>query len=138
MFSFFQLFLLRLVSAIPGDPTVLNEASAIILTTADLLMNVVVKLPPFWPNNIETWLVQTESQFCLKDVTVSQTKFDYVVQSMSQNDAVKVLDLLRTPPEHDPYGHLKSRLLRMYGLTGYACYEAINSLPFSEDMLSHL
>ena len=101
-------------------------------------MNVAVKLPPFWPNNILTWLVQTESQFHLKGVTVSQAKFDYVVQSMSQNDAVKVLDLLRTPPEHDPYGHLKSRLLRMYGLTGYACYEAINSLPFSEDMLSHL
>ena len=104
----------------PGDPAVLNKASAVVLTPADLLMNVAVKLPPYWPNNIETWLVQTESQFRLKGVTVSPTKFDYVVQSMTQNDAVKVLDLIHAPPTDDPYIHLKSCLLRMYGLMDYA------------------
>ena len=97
----------------PGDPAVLDEASAVVLTSADLLMNVAVKLPLFWPDNIETWLVQTESQFRLKGVTVSQNKFDYVVQSMSQNNAVKVLDLIRALPADNHYGHLKSRLLRM-------------------------
>ena len=45
---------------------------------------------PFWPNNIETWLIQSKSQFRLKGVTVSQTKFDHVVQSMSQQGAVYV------------------------------------------------
>ena len=74
-----------------------------------------VKLPPFCPDNIQTWLIQ--SQFRLMGVTASQTKFDYVVQSMSQNNAVKVFDLIHTPPADDPYSHLKSCLLRMYGLT---------------------
>ena len=86
--------------------------------------------PPFWPDNIEMWLIQSESQFRLKGVTFSQTNFDHVIQSMSQNNAVKVLNLIRTPPRDDPYGHLKNCLLRMYGLTDYACLEAISSLPF--------
>ena len=57
-------------------------------------MAVAVKIPPFWPDNIKTWLVQAESQFRLKGVITSQTKFDYMVQSISQTDAVKVLDLI--------------------------------------------
>ena len=80
-----------MVSTMPGDPAVLDEASTIVLAAADLLMNVAVKLPPFWPDNIETWLVQNESQFRLKGVTVSHTKFDYVVQSMSQALMSKML-----------------------------------------------
>ena len=66
---------------------------------------------------------------------MSQTKFDHVVQGMSQMDAVKVLDLIRAPPRKDPYGHLKNCLLRMYGLTDYARFESSSSLPFSGDML---
>ena len=74
----------------PGDPTV-------------LLKIVTVKLPPFWPDNIKTWFVQSKSQFQLKAVTVRQTKFDYCVQPMSQEVAVKVLNLIRNPPSKDPY-----------------------------------
>ena len=54
---------LPLVSAMPGDPVVLDEAAGVIgiLTATDLLMAVAVKLPPFWPYNIKTWLVHAES-----------------------------------------------------------------------------
>ena len=48
---------------------------------------------------------------------------------MSQTDAGKVLDLICNPPANDPNGQLKERLLQMYTLTNYACYEAISSLP---------
>ena len=121
----------------PGDPDILDEAPEVpaILNAADLLMAVAVKLPPFWPDNIKTWLVQAESQFRLKGVVTSQTKFDYVVLSMSQTNVVKVLDLIRIPPQDYPYGHLQNCLTSMYGLTNYACYKAITSLPFLGDML---
>ena len=69
-----------------------------------------VKLPPFWPDNIEMRFFQSESQFRLKGVTVSQTNFDYCVQSMLQEVGVKVLDLIRNPPTDNPYQHLKDRL----------------------------
>ena len=81
------------------------------------------------------WVVQSKSQFGLKGVPASQTKFHYVVQSMSQTDAWKVLDLIQAPPAIDPYGHLKEHLLWMYALTNYAHYKAILSLLLSGDML---
>ena len=133
---FFSASGVGLVFTMPGDPASLDDkAEGLVLTAADLLHSVTVKLSPFWPDNIETWLIQSKSQFCLKGVTVSQTKFDHVVQSMSQTEAVKVLDLIRAPPCNDPYGHLKNRLLRMYGLTDYTRFEAISSLPFLGDMI---
>ena len=80
----------------PGDPAVLKDPEDVsaVLSVLDLLAAVTVKLPPVWLDNIETWLVQSESQFHLKGVTCSQTKCDYVVQAMSQSDAAKVLDLI--------------------------------------------
>ena len=120
----------------PGDPAVVEEADRVpaILSAAHLLIAVAVKLPLFWPDNIETWLIQSKSQFRLKGVMCIQTKFDYVVQAMSQSDAVKVLDLIRAPPAY-PYRHIKEHLLKMYTLTAYARYEVISSLPLSGDML---
>ena len=60
----------------PGNPAILEGVPAA-LSAAELLNNVAVKLPPFWPDNIETWFVQAESKFGLRAVTVSQTKFDF-------------------------------------------------------------
>ena len=46
-----------------GDPAVLKEAGDVpVLSVADLVTAVAVKLPTFWPDNIKTWLVQAESQ----------------------------------------------------------------------------
>ena len=68
----------------PGNPAILEKRPEVLaLTATELLHSVGVKLLPFWPKNIEMWLIQSESQFCLKGVTVSQTKFDHVVQSVS-------------------------------------------------------
>ena len=88
-----------------GDPPVLEVAKNVptTLSAANLLTAIAVKLPSFWPDNIKTWLAQSELQFHLKGVTCNQTKFDYVVQAMSQSDAVKVLDLIRVSPASDPY-----------------------------------
>ena len=85
----------------PADPAVNHGDAA--LTAAELLNAVAVKLPLLWPDNIETWFIQTESQFRLKGVYSSQTKFDYCVESMSQEVTIKIC----SPPAKDPYRHLK-------------------------------
>ena len=55
----------------PEDPAALdNRAEGLVLTAADLLHSIAVKLPPFWLDNIKTWLIQSKSQFRLKGVTV--------------------------------------------------------------------
>ena len=116
-----------------GDSAVM-EGVPEALSAANLVNAVAVKLPLFWPDNIETWFVQSESQFRFKGVVVSQTKFDYCVQSMMQEVAVKVLNIIRNPPAEDSYRHLKDRLLRMFVLNDYSCAEAILNLPLSGEM----
>ena len=49
---------------------------------------------------------QLESQFRLKGETVSPTKFDYCIQSMKQEVAIKVFDLIRNLPANNPYQYL--------------------------------
>ena len=111
----------------------LNETSS--NPSPDQCQAVAIKLPPFWPDNIDAWFSQVESQFRTRGVTTQQTKFDYVVQAMSQTEVVKVLDLVRCPPPLNPFDQLKSRLLLLYAMTEYARYEAFISLPMSGDML---
>ena len=90
----------------------------------------------FWPENIETWFVQSEYQFCLKGATSSQPKFEYWVQSMTQDVVVKVLNLIRNPPTNNPYRHLKDSYLRMFALNDYPRAEAIANLPLTGNMQS--
>ena len=58
-----------------------------------------------------------------------------MVQSMSQTDAVKVLDPIQAPPTDNPYCYLMDSLLRMYAFINYTHYEANSSLPLSGFML---
>ena len=69
----------------PRDPAVFEEAENVLaaLSITNLLAAFAFKLPSFWPDNIQTWLIQSKLQFHLKGVTCSQTKFDFVVQAMS-------------------------------------------------------
>ena len=117
----------------PGDSAVIGGVPAT-LSAANLLNAVTVKLPLFSPDNIKTWFVQAESQFPLKGVIVSQTKFDYCVQSKTHEVAIKVLNLIRNSPADDPFQRLKDRLLRMYALNNYACAAVIANLPLTCDM----
>ena len=37
--------------------------------------NMAMKLPAFWPDAAEVWFAQADSQFAIKTVTLSKTKF---------------------------------------------------------------
>ena len=53
-------------------------------SSLDLLNTVSVKVPAFWPDSAETWVVQVEAQFALKGVTDSLTKFYYCISLFNQ------------------------------------------------------
>ena len=66
----------------PGEQQAQSQVSAI-----------QIKLPPFWPKDPALWFAQIEAQFGTSGVTVSKTKFDYVVSSLDLEFATKVIGI---------------------------------------------
>ena len=101
-------------SAMPVDPTLaegtVNQADS---TLSSHLYAVALKLPVFWPDSCESWFINAESQFHLKSIPSSITKFHHVVASLPQKEIDNVVDIIRHPLAEDPYGVLRSRLLQV-------------------------
>lgn len=76
-----------------------------------------VKLPDFWPRSPATWFSQAEAQFALGQITLDATKYYHVVSKLDQGTAIKISDLLESPPETDKYQALKKRLTEAYSRT---------------------
>ena len=118
----------------PGDP-VLTMGSQPEPSQSSYLYTDALKLPVFWPDSCESWFINAESQFHLKNITSSVTKFHHVVASLPQNEINNVVDIIRNPSATDPYGVLKAHLLQTHSLMDYAWCESIMSLPLSGDLL---
>ena len=120
------------------DTTAIEEApglgytEALFSPTSDAVpvaANVSMKLPTFWPDAAEVWFAQADTQFAIRNVTVSKTKFNHGVAVLPQEVASQILDLIRSPPAGDPYSFLRERLIKLYMLNDYQRFEALVSFP---------
>ena len=73
-----------------------------------------LKLPVFWVDHPRVWLLQA---FAVRNVTADKTKYHYVVAALDQATALRVIDVLEDPPQHDKYENLKRRLTYIFGLS---------------------
>ena len=98
-----------------------------------------MKLPAFWPDGAEVWFAQADTQFAIKAVTLSKTKFYHMVAVLPQEGAAQILNLILAPPARTPYEVLQDRLITLFSLKNYQRFQALVSLPLSGDQkLSHL
>ena len=81
-------------------------------TDASNVAAISVKIPPFWPSDPQVWFAQVEAQFSTRGITAQQTKFDYIVASLSPEFATEVRDFILQPPTTHPYATLKEQLIR--------------------------
>ena len=91
-----------------------------------------IKVPPFWSEQPSVWFSQLESQFTIKNITAPATKFAYVVSNLTQEVAVRIPDLIASPPP-DPYNSIKARLIAMFVLSDYQKAETLVNLPAMGD-----
>ena len=76
--------------------------------------NIALKLLVFWPNTAVVWFAQADTQFAIKTITESKTKFYHAVASLPQDVAAQILDFIQAPPAGDPYEVLKEHLTTLY------------------------
>jgi hypothetical protein len=79
--------------------------------TQAVIARVAVRLPPFWAEQPDVWLSQTEAQFSLADITTERTKFHHVISQLDHRYAAEVRDIITSPTLQDPYTTLRTALL---------------------------
>lgn len=73
-----------------------------------------VKLPQFWVDAPDAYFTQAEATFRTARITVSRTKFDYLLQALPQHVISDVLDVITDCSRDsvvDPFEKLKSELI---------------------------
>ena len=76
-----------------------------------------LKLSVFWADHQRVCLQQAEAQFAVRSVTADNTKYHYVVAALDQATALRVIDVLEDPTQHNKYDNIKRRLTDLFGLS---------------------
>ena len=95
----------------------------------EAVMAVRLKLPPFYVNNASFWFHFADQQFFICNISTDATKFSYLVTSLQEDVAHRVMDEIESPPETGQYENLKRALLRHFTLTPAEMAAALLDLP---------
>ncbi|BHF85258.1 hypothetical protein SprV_1002842100 [Sparganum proliferum] len=79
--------------------------------------HVSVKLPPFWPRNVELWIALCEAEFEACNVTLQDTMFNHLQRSLHDEYAEELCGLLIHRPSEQPYDKLKEALVKRVAMT---------------------
>ena len=79
--------------------------------------HIVVKLSDFWVSGPDVWFFQTEAEFERARITMSRTKYQYVLPRLPEAVAMPMRSLLQriNNTKQDAYKQLKAGLLHKYG-----------------------
>lgn len=57
-----------------------------------------IKIPPFWPEEPELWFAQLEGQFAFCKITTDKARYAYVLSRIEPKQAKEVKDVITQPP----------------------------------------
>ena len=77
------------------------DSGATPVETTHQVNKVQVKLPDFYENDPEMWFVRAECQFRTRGIKDDLTKFDHIMQSLSEKVARRVRKMVLYPPATD-------------------------------------
>ena len=83
---------------------------------AMLINTLTIKLPTFTSEDPFTWFVRSEAHFRSKRITSSQTKSDYILQSLPEHVCNRISSFLRKHPAEIDYDDLKNEILKKFSL----------------------
>ena len=92
----------------------INDDTTSSSTSAEVSAVQLCKLPPFWPEDPDTWIEQVEAQFHLRRVTSDSTKFYYLVAALDPATARRLRDTIKSAPDGARYPALKAHLLSAF------------------------
>lgn len=95
---------------LPGDDLVPDNKADIV--EPPIQVSAALRVPPFWTNRPDLWFYQVETQFRLKGIKSTTTKYDYLISSLPEESMEIVADAIRSPPDDkDKYEHIKALLI---------------------------
>src|SRR5436309_6875147 len=87
--------------------------STVILDDEDSQINkIVVRIPPFWPDEPELWFAQLEGQFSLGRINDDEMKYAYAISKIEPKQAREVKDVITNPLANHKYEALKRALIQ--------------------------
>jgi hypothetical protein len=87
-----------------------------------------LRLRVFWQGNTEAWFGIVKTRFRLKQVDDQMMRFDHVVNALPKECLRTVLDLVKDPPEDNPYDIIKDRLCSHHQLTDFERVEKLHAI----------
>lgn len=102
-----------------------------------------LKLPVFWKTSPNVWFAQAEAQFGIRNITIDQTKYNYVVAALDEIAANRMAHVILHPPTEGTYEQLKTALLACYDFTEEEAASKLEDLDGlgdrrPSDMLAHM
>lgn len=102
------------LAAQPIDPVESVQAT----NSAPKSFAVSPKLAPFWLDRPAAWFAHIEAQFALSQITVDETKYNYVVAQIDSRLANEVEDLVVSPPPKGKrYEWIKEEMIRRFSIS---------------------
>ncbi|XP_055903755.1 uncharacterized protein LOC129939674 [Eupeodes corollae] len=110
----------------PDEDLNKDNTSPLLPAGGGIVHAVSIKLPDFWTKMPAIWFIQVESQFSTRSIVSEETKFHYVVQSLPQDVAASVYDILIQKTQ-TPYTNLKKALIERHSMSESKRIEALLS-----------